>query len=112
MQSTSSANVKVAVRVRPLSGRERIAGCTENLITGGQQIIAGPDHAFTYDAVFDQGSTQSEVFENLVAPLTHLFTQGYNCTVLAYGQVNLLLFFWRRLFTSTSTCFYFYFKLT
>ena len=47
-------------------------------------------HSFTYDYVY--GSTASpslEIFNDCVAPLVEALLNGYNATVLAYGQVEL-----------------------
>lgn len=47
------------------------------------------NHSFTFDYVY--GSTaapSSSIFEDCVAPLVDGLFQGYNGTVLAYGQVK------------------------
>lgn len=86
----SSSSVKVAVRLRPLSARERLAGASELLLCEpvSRQIVAGPEHSFTYDSVFGMDSMQSELFDELAKPLLDTFLTGFNCTILAYGQVN------------------------
>ncbi len=43
---------------------------------------------FTFDAVFSEVSDQKEVFEQTAAPLIEKLTEGYNATILAYGQTN------------------------
>lgn len=49
-------------------------------------------HSFTFDHVYGStGSPSSAMFEECVAPLVDGLFQGYNATVLAYGQVELLL---------------------
>ena len=46
-------------------------------------------HSFTFDHVYGStGSSSSAMFEECVAPLVDGLFQGYNATVLAYGQVN------------------------
>ncbi len=45
-------------------------------------------HSFTFDRVYGNGgSPSSSMFEECVAPLVDGLFQGYNATVLAYGQV-------------------------
>jgi hypothetical protein len=45
-------------------------------------------HSFTFDHVYGSGgSPSSSMFEECVAPLVDGLFQGYNATVLAYGQV-------------------------
>lgn len=46
------------------------------------------DLKFVFDAVFDETSTQTEVFEHTTKPILHSFLNGYNCTVLAYGATG------------------------
>ncbi len=88
--SPSTANVRVAVRIRPQSSKERQGGSTEciSVIPGLPQIITGPDKSFTYDDVYDSHSTQDEIFSNLAEPTLKFFLAGYNCTILAYGQTG------------------------
>ena len=46
-------------------------------------------HSFTFDHVYGStGSPSSAMFDECVAPLVNGLFQGYNATVLAYGQVN------------------------
>jgi kinesin family protein 3/17 len=45
-------------------------------------------HAFTFDYVYDQDSSQVEVYENTAKPAVMSTLQGYNATILAYGQTG------------------------
>eukprot|EP01041_Mallomonas_annulata_P001819 gene1819-3526_t len=66
-------NVRVAVRCRPLNGREK--GLNEPVcvrLTGDQVIITNPvpggeEHSFAFDVVFDQNSLQTSVWEKVKA---------------------------------------------
>ncbi|DBA02863.1 TPA: LOW QUALITY PROTEIN: hypothetical protein N0F65_006653 [Lagenidium giganteum] len=98
--------VRVCVRVRPLSSKEkhdqtksclRIASSVDGLSSGGakgsgavpsQQLVVGKDRAFTFDSIFGVDSTQDEVYEQCALPLVQGFVEGYNATVLAYGQTG------------------------
>lgn len=45
-------------------------------------------HSFTFDHVYgSSGSPSTAMYEECVAPLVDGLFQGYNATVLAYGQV-------------------------
>lgn len=47
------------------------------------------NHSFTFDYVYGStASPSSSIFEDCVAPLVDGLFQGYNGTVLAYGQVK------------------------
>lgn len=47
-------------------------------------------HSFTFDHVYSStGSPSTAMYEECVAPLVDGLFQGYNATVLAYGQVKL-----------------------
>lgn len=45
---------------------------------------------FTFDRVFDEKSTQEEVYERVGRPLVNEVARGYNCTLMAYGQTGCL----------------------
>jgi len=76
-------------RIRPRAVRENIDACQIcTTVTPGQpQIWMGGNHAFTFDDVHDVGSTQVEVFST-VESLVDGCVEGYNATILAYGQVS------------------------
>lgn len=38
--------------------------------------------------VFNQYSTQSEIFDTMVAPVVDQVLDGFSCTVFAYGQTG------------------------
>lgn len=46
-------------------------------------------HSFTFDHVYGSttGSPASSMFDECIVPLVNGLFQGYNATVLAYGQV-------------------------
>lgn len=48
-------------------------------------------HSFTFDHVYGStGSPSSAMFDECIAPLVDGLFQGYNATVLAYGQVKII----------------------
>lgn len=51
-------------------------------------MLLGKDKAFTYDFVFDLDTWQEHVYTTCVRRLVEGCFEGYNATVLAYGQVS------------------------
>jgi len=45
-------------------------------------------HSFKFDYVYDQDCTQSFVYENTAKPAVLSSLEGYNATLLAYGQTG------------------------
>ena len=98
----SSSNVRVVGRIRPLAEYEKEKGCEEVLrclpsdpVTGNGtseviQIEGKDKRWFELDAVFDGNSTQDEVYIKSGAKqaVTEDIFQGFNCTILAYGQTG------------------------
>jgi len=87
---TDACCVQVAVRVRPLLPLE---GDDETCVTvfsenKSIQIGGGSHGRFTFDHVFDTASTQPELYACRVAPLVVSCLEGYNATILLYGQTG------------------------
>lgn len=82
----------VGHRIRPQIARELIEMCRvcTSVTPDEPQVWLGSDKAFTYDHVFDVGTTQSQVYSTCVEGLIEGCFDGYNATVLAYGQVSLV----------------------
>ncbi|CAM9834777.1 unnamed protein product [Scytosiphon promiscuus] len=98
MASGESSNVRVAVRCRPMSSREKAQGCQEIILVEDNQIsITDPadttgskrePKAFSYDFAYDSTSNQESVHLDLGAPIVEKALQGYNATIFAYGQTG------------------------
>ncbi|XP_028622897.1 kinesin-like protein KIF18A [Grammomys surdaster] len=106
-------HMKVVVRVRPENTKERAVQSRKVVHVVDKHILVfdpkqeeisffhrkktknfditkrqNKDLKFVFDAVFDETSTQMEVFEHTTKPILHSFLNGYNCTVLAYGATG------------------------
>lgn len=61
-------------------------------VTGGAQVppSAGPTkkQSYTFDQVHSPATSQHALFQATAEPLISRFLQGFNCTVLAYGQTS------------------------
>ena len=85
----SETCVKVAVRVRTLTAKEQISSATDCIsVLGSDQLVLGSTRAFSYDHVFATSSAQIDIYTAAVKPLIDKFIEGYNATVLAYGQAS------------------------
>ncbi|KAL9715167.1 hypothetical protein Ac2012v2_001828 [Leucoagaricus gongylophorus] len=95
---TSSTNIKVVCRFRPVNaietreGGEVVVAFHDNLQTvqvKSAQVSNGPEKdGFTFDRVFPMGTKQHEIFEYGVKDIVKDVLDGYNGTVFAYGQTG------------------------
>lgn len=89
-------NVKAIIRARPFNQKEADMGsspCVEINQRNREVILTNPrepenQKIFRFDGVYDEKSTQAEIYEETVFPLVESASDGYNCTVFAYGQVK------------------------
>uniref|UniRef100_A0A8D0GT74 Kinesin-like protein n=1 Tax=Sphenodon punctatus TaxID=8508 RepID=A0A8D0GT74_SPHPU len=106
-------HVKVVVRVRPENQKEKNGNFSKVLHVVDKHILVfdpkeevvsffhgkktqyrdinkrkNKDLKFVFDAVFDENSSQLEVFEHTTKIVLDGFLNGYNCTVLAYGATG------------------------
>ncbi|XP_078397597.1 kinesin-like protein KIF3B isoform X1 [Cetorhinus maximus] len=91
-------SVKVVVRCRPMNRKEEAAACDQIVdmdVKLGQVSIQNPKtipadspKTFTFDAVYDSSSKQSDLYDETVRPLVDSVLQGFNGTVFAYGQTG------------------------
>ena len=93
MKSTNtneSENIRVAVRVRPLIGREQgsdVAIVVKDDATTVELKAKKIESTCSFDKVFNPDTTQEEVWE-YVKPSIEAVLSGINCTVFAYGQTS------------------------
>nr|XP_025036847.1 kinesin-like protein KIF21B [Pelodiscus sinensis] len=76
--------------IRPQLSKEKIEGChiCTSVTPGEPQVLLGKDKAFTYDFVFDLDTWQEQIYTTCVSKLIEGCFEGYNATVLAYGQTG------------------------
>jgi kinesin family protein 4/21/27 len=94
-QQANDTSVRVAIRVRPLLHYETSISCqkclryphpTQLVISNGSNN--DNQHSFTFDSVFNENIPQSEIYVQCVEPLVRSYLDGYNTTILAYGQTG------------------------
>ena len=115
MSNDNRENFKVVIRVRPPLSREidqvygfspivtvssdhkqisiqEYLGAASNDMEREQDIQDNPGlvtyHHFTFDYIYDQDSTQIQVYENTARAAVLSVLEGYNATLLAYGQTG------------------------
>ena len=87
-KGTDALAVRVAVRARPISAREKVEEAQECLTTIENRQLRLGSKFFTFDAVYDGNSRQETIYDDCVRELVTGCFQGYNATVLAYGQTG------------------------
>ena len=87
-----NTSVRVCLRVRPLLPYEQTVNAQKILSYPNPNQLSlthhNTNHAFTFDYVFDDFSSQSQVYTAAIQPLVDSFLAGYNTTILAYGQTG------------------------
>jgi kinesin family protein 3/17 len=91
--------VRVVVRSRPMNSREVSDARKPCVVVSpdeGTVVVRNPDagalaadeKSFTFDAVYDDASTQRAVYDETAFPLVEAVLSGYNGTIFAYGQTG------------------------
>ena len=100
MASTKpDGGVKVVVRMRPWSDREKQASVTpvvsalsaEKKISVIKEVYGrgtSKKHVYHFDEVFTNFTTQEEVFNTTMEPMINDVLHGFEGTVFAYGQTG------------------------
>ncbi|ORZ13713.1 hypothetical protein BCR42DRAFT_467444 [Absidia repens] len=95
LKDSHATAVQVAIRVRPLSQNEQNHSSSShtpesNVIKaiGNTVTIVPHQKSFHFDHVFDTESAQDQVYTGVVSNLIDRFLDGYNVTILAYGQTS------------------------
>lgn len=96
MIDSVTSQVRVGVRVRPITAKEQGAGSTSvlevvssNSSSSSSSSSSSPSpccialsgRRFTYDAVFDAETSQADLYAQVSPPLLQSFLDGYNATV-------------------------------
>lgn len=91
LSAKEADNIKVYLRVRPLNAKETAVNTQSLLTTSANTVFLTrnkEERHFTYDHVFDEQTTQEQIFKELGGGLVEQFMEGYNCSVFAYGQTG------------------------
>jgi len=97
MPKNSTEAVRVVIRCRPTSEKERADGrktIVEMNTREGMVILHNPKgdseqpKSFTFDQVYDQDSKQIDIFDITARGIIDSAMEGYNGTIFAYGQTG------------------------
>ncbi|XP_014669570.1 PREDICTED: kinesin-like protein KIF3B [Priapulus caudatus] len=90
--------VKVVVRSRPMNRKEIAEGFREVVhvdskrgnveVQNPKADRTEPPKSFTFDAVYDSSSRQTDLYDETFRPLVQSVLEGFNGTVFAYGQTG------------------------
>ncbi|OMJ65627.1 hypothetical protein SteCoe_37881 [Stentor coeruleus] len=92
----TKGNVTVVCRFRPLNQKEKDMNdkpCVDfgsdgkTVVVKSQYENQGPQ-TFNFDIVFNPDSTQNSVYEGAAKPIVESVLEGFNGTVLTYGQTS------------------------
>ena len=95
----SEDHIRVVARFRPYNEREKSldqkgsTAAPPRFGGGGRTVWVGPDESsgqYALDAVLPPESSQADVYAH-ASGLVDAVIQGYNATLLAYGQVRYCL---------------------
>lgn len=98
-KASSPDNVKVCVRVRPMSSTEKKnknKSCVTISTKNGQGVVSlqrpgadgQPPRTFTFDNAFPDDVAQVDVYNVTARPIVDSCLEGYNGTIFAYGQTG------------------------
>ena len=79
---TALSNTTVSVDVTPSSGPGAPAAPVSSSANSAKK------QQFTFDQVHPPSTTQHAMFTSTAQPLISRFVEGFNCTILAYGQTS------------------------
>ena len=90
-----SEKIKVFVRIRPMTEKERVInevstisfGNLPHSITHTNPTTLHEKKTYAYTGIWEEHSTQTEIFKEMI-PLLEDVLHGYSVTVLAYGQTG------------------------
>lgn len=89
--ASTDQNVRVVVRLRPLSTKEKNEQSKESIkaLEESCSIFVDNNRRFEYDAVFGPLCSQSQLYNGTAGDMvkTNIF-RGFNVTILAYGQTG------------------------
>ncbi len=91
--NTTTSQVRVGVRIRPLTSKESSEGGrpivqSDTLNNTVSLLPQQQKRQFTYDSVFHENVTQCDLYGDVSPLLLDAFLGGFNATVLAYGQTG------------------------
>ncbi|XP_015185589.1 PREDICTED: kinesin heavy chain-like isoform X1 [Polistes dominula] len=95
MTSDLVDSIKVAIKIRPLIKREKEENLPKQRTVEGNYIASTDqemrkrgDGGFNFDHIFDETTSNKDVFDTVIKPIVDAAVNGFNGTVIAYGQTS------------------------
>ncbi|KAI9261153.1 hypothetical protein BY458DRAFT_478110 [Sporodiniella umbellata] len=95
INTTNTNSVQVALRIRPLTEKDKIqprfsqSSNSDVLKVYENSVVIVPHQkSFAFDHVLDSSVNQQQVFHQVASNFVDRFIDGYNVTILAYGQTS------------------------
>lgn len=93
---SKSENIKVVVRCRPMSDKEKLKGfetvVSVNSDNGTVQLLKNRGDAepktFPFNSAYPSDVTQQFIYDDCARPIVESVLEGYNGTIFAYGQTG------------------------
>ncbi|KAK7040891.1 hypothetical protein VNI00_009487 [Paramarasmius palmivorus] len=82
------ATSPTSVAIEGTTSTPQAAGASAAASASSANGPAGKKQHFTFDQVHDPSTTQHALFTSTARPLLNRFLEGFNCTILAYGQTS------------------------
>lgn len=89
-EAVHHSKVDVYVRCRPLTGKELLG--KRCLSVSNEDTIIINDKRFNFKNVFDEYSTQDDIYDICVKSLVKGCFKGYNATVFACNRIDRLMY--------------------
>jgi hypothetical protein len=77
-----------SVTVDTASSAPATAGSAPSTTPVASSAVSAKKQAFAFDQVHPPAATQHALFTSTALPLISRFLEGFNCTILAYGQTS------------------------
>ncbi|EKM55284.1 uncharacterized protein PHACADRAFT_184096 [Phanerochaete carnosa HHB-10118-sp] len=87
-RSVINAISPTSVAVDATSSALSSVGSSAAAATPASSASSAKKQVFTFDQVHPPPTTQYQLFTSTAQPLTSRFIEGFNCTILAYGQTS------------------------
>ena len=86
--TTNSSSNEITINMDPTIDTSRDTSTTGSTNTSKQSLISGSTKTYAFDAVFGPEISQRDLYAESIANLVDEATEGFNCTVFAYGQTG------------------------
>ena len=80
--------ISVALRCRPEGDKYASTIALQQKSNTVEIAASGIKHEFSFDRLYDEKTTQEQIFAECAVPLIDEALEGYNACIFAYGQTG------------------------